>query len=277
MAALTIAPGATLPPGTYRLGAERHAKLVAALGSDAPADGSAHPLATWLIAMGGIGVEHRGAVRRGRRAAGGRADARVRRARAGRGHWRSTATYAVSGEVTELAGEDRPQARALRRADHPARRGRRGRRARGPADLLDDPARGHELRRRHRRRGHGRPGVRGDPGRARQEGRDPREASVPGRAGDGAPPPRPPDRPVLAPRRGPGRQPHPRLRARRRRADALRALGLDAVLGRRPLDPDPGPLLRRGQAGAQALHRGASRSSRSRTSTTSTTCRCASG
>lgn len=56
MAALTIAPGATLPPGTYRLGAERHARLVAALGSDAPADGSAHPLATWLIAMGGIGV-----------------------------------------------------------------------------------------------------------------------------------------------------------------------------------------------------------------------------
>jgi hypothetical protein len=56
MAALTIAPGATLPPGTYRLGAERHAKLVAALGSAAPSDGSAHPLATWLIAMGGIGV-----------------------------------------------------------------------------------------------------------------------------------------------------------------------------------------------------------------------------
>jgi hypothetical protein len=56
MAAVTIAPGATLPPGTYRLGAVRHAKLLAALGSRAPADGSAHPLATWLIAMGGIGV-----------------------------------------------------------------------------------------------------------------------------------------------------------------------------------------------------------------------------
>jgi hypothetical protein len=56
MAALTIAPGATLPAGTYRLGAERHDKLVAALGTSAPADGSAHPLATWLIAMGGIGV-----------------------------------------------------------------------------------------------------------------------------------------------------------------------------------------------------------------------------
>jgi hypothetical protein len=56
MAALTIAPGATLPPGTYRLGAQRHDKLLAALGSPAPADGSAHPLATWLIAMGGIGM-----------------------------------------------------------------------------------------------------------------------------------------------------------------------------------------------------------------------------
>jgi hypothetical protein len=56
MAALTIAPGAPLPPGTYRLGAERHDKLLAALGSDAPRDGSAHPLAAWLVAMGGIGM-----------------------------------------------------------------------------------------------------------------------------------------------------------------------------------------------------------------------------
>jgi hypothetical protein len=52
---LTIAEGAVLPSGTYRLGAQRHAKLVRALGGAAPADGSAHPLAAWLIAMGGIG------------------------------------------------------------------------------------------------------------------------------------------------------------------------------------------------------------------------------
>jgi hypothetical protein len=52
---LTIAPGAELPSGTYRLGAERHTRMVEALGGHAPADGSAHPLATWLIAMGGIG------------------------------------------------------------------------------------------------------------------------------------------------------------------------------------------------------------------------------
>lgn len=56
MAALTVASGAALPPGSYRLGAERHAKLVAALGGQAPPDGSAHPLAVWMIAMGGIGV-----------------------------------------------------------------------------------------------------------------------------------------------------------------------------------------------------------------------------
>ena len=52
---LTIAPGAELPSGTYCLGADRHARMVEALGGAAPADGSAHPLATWLIAMGGIG------------------------------------------------------------------------------------------------------------------------------------------------------------------------------------------------------------------------------
>ena len=89
--------------------------------------------------------------------------------------------------------------------------------------------------------------------------------------------PRPPDRPRLAPRRGPGRQPDPRLRARRRRARALRAQRLDAVLGPRPLDADPGVLRRRRQAGAQALHRGAGRDARSRSSTSSTTSRCASG
>src|SRR3954454_2844073 len=52
---LTIAPGAELPSGTYRLGAERHARMVEALGGTLPADGSAHPLSTWLIALGGIG------------------------------------------------------------------------------------------------------------------------------------------------------------------------------------------------------------------------------
>ncbi len=56
MSALTIAPGATLPAGSYRLGADRHDQLVAALGGVAPQDGSAHPLAAWVIAMGGIGV-----------------------------------------------------------------------------------------------------------------------------------------------------------------------------------------------------------------------------
>ncbi len=55
-AALEIRAGAELPGGTYRLGADRHDRLVAALGGGAPADGSAHPLAAWLIAMGGSGV-----------------------------------------------------------------------------------------------------------------------------------------------------------------------------------------------------------------------------
>jgi hypothetical protein len=101
MAALTIAPGVTLPPGTYRLGAERHDKLLAALGSRAPEDGSAHPLATWLIAMGGIGVS----IAELFAAAGvpledgpmlGSAELEQERPLA------IDATYAVTGQVTEL-------------------------------------------------------------------------------------------------------------------------------------------------------------------------------
>jgi len=51
-----IAPGAALPDGDYVLGSERHDQLVEALGGIAPADGSAHPLAAWVIALGGIGI-----------------------------------------------------------------------------------------------------------------------------------------------------------------------------------------------------------------------------
>jgi hypothetical protein len=47
--------GAKLPGGTYRLGADRHARLVGALGTAPPA-GEAHPLAAWVIAMGGNGI-----------------------------------------------------------------------------------------------------------------------------------------------------------------------------------------------------------------------------
>jgi hypothetical protein len=53
---LEIKAGAKLPGGTYALGAERHAKLLGALSSPAPEDGSAHPLCAWMIAMGGCGV-----------------------------------------------------------------------------------------------------------------------------------------------------------------------------------------------------------------------------
>jgi len=53
---LDIRPGTELPGGSYRLGADRHDRLVAALGGRAPSDGSAHPLAAWVIAMGGSGV-----------------------------------------------------------------------------------------------------------------------------------------------------------------------------------------------------------------------------
>ena len=42
-----------LPSGTYALGAQRHADLMRAMQSTAPADGSAHPVAAWLIAFGG--------------------------------------------------------------------------------------------------------------------------------------------------------------------------------------------------------------------------------
>jgi hypothetical protein len=53
---LEIRPGAALPGGTYRLGAQRHEQLLASLGDSAPADGSAHPLCAWVIGLGGCGV-----------------------------------------------------------------------------------------------------------------------------------------------------------------------------------------------------------------------------
>jgi hypothetical protein len=53
---LTIEAGARLPGGTYALGEQRHAKLLSALGTDTPEDGSAHPLCAWVIAMGGCGI-----------------------------------------------------------------------------------------------------------------------------------------------------------------------------------------------------------------------------
>jgi len=53
---LEITPGTTLPGGSYALGAQRHELLIGALGGNAPADGSAHPLAAWLVAWGGCGV-----------------------------------------------------------------------------------------------------------------------------------------------------------------------------------------------------------------------------
>jgi hypothetical protein len=53
---IEIKAGAELPGGSYALGAERHAKLVSALGGGSPEDGSAHPLSAWVIAMGGCGI-----------------------------------------------------------------------------------------------------------------------------------------------------------------------------------------------------------------------------
>jgi len=52
----TLRAGSELPGGTYALGGQRHADLMRAMGSTAPADGSAHPVAGWLIAFGGMGV-----------------------------------------------------------------------------------------------------------------------------------------------------------------------------------------------------------------------------
>jgi hypothetical protein len=51
-----IRPGGKLPGGVYTLGAERHRLLLGALAGGAPTDGSAHPLAAWLVAWGGCGV-----------------------------------------------------------------------------------------------------------------------------------------------------------------------------------------------------------------------------
>lgn len=53
---LVLSAGSRLPGGTYRLGTERHDRLVAALGGVAPADGAAHPVAAWVIGMGGMGL-----------------------------------------------------------------------------------------------------------------------------------------------------------------------------------------------------------------------------
>jgi hypothetical protein len=53
---LAVEAGTKLPGGTYTLGAERHAKLLSALNTEAPEDGSAHPLCAWVIAMGGCGI-----------------------------------------------------------------------------------------------------------------------------------------------------------------------------------------------------------------------------
>jgi hypothetical protein len=50
-----LTAGWELPGGTYTLGADRHARLVAALGTPPP-DGEAHPLSAWVIAMGGNGI-----------------------------------------------------------------------------------------------------------------------------------------------------------------------------------------------------------------------------
>jgi hypothetical protein len=53
---LEVRAGTALPGGRYALGAERHSRLLGALGGEPPADGSAHPLCAWVIAMGGCGV-----------------------------------------------------------------------------------------------------------------------------------------------------------------------------------------------------------------------------
>lgn len=53
---LAIEAGSRLPGGTYALGEDRHAKLLSALGTEAPEDGSVHPLCAWVIAMGGCGI-----------------------------------------------------------------------------------------------------------------------------------------------------------------------------------------------------------------------------
>lgn len=53
---IAVREGETLPGGTYTLGAARHDKLVSALGGTPPPPGEAHPLAAWVIAMGGCGV-----------------------------------------------------------------------------------------------------------------------------------------------------------------------------------------------------------------------------
>jgi hypothetical protein len=48
--------GTPLPGGGYRFDERRQAQVLDVLGGVAPADGSAHPLAAWVIAMGGAGV-----------------------------------------------------------------------------------------------------------------------------------------------------------------------------------------------------------------------------
>jgi hypothetical protein len=48
--------GTPLPGGTYTFDERRHGRLLDVLGGVAPADGSAHPLAVWVIAMGGAGI-----------------------------------------------------------------------------------------------------------------------------------------------------------------------------------------------------------------------------
>ena len=76
----------------------------------------------------------------------------------------------------------------------------------------------------------------------------------------------------------PGRQPRPGSASYIGvDARAQRAQRLDAVLGPRPLAADPGVLRRRGQAGPQALHRGAGRDGLRRARRAGTTRRCASG
>ncbi len=135
---LAIEAGARLPGGTYALGEDRHAKLLSALGTEAPEDGSAHPLCAWVIAMGGCGIS----IGELFEAAGvpmedgpmlGACDLELVKPMG------VETTYTVDRHDRGGGREDRPQVRPLRRADRPARGLRPGRRTCRDLHALDDP------------------------------------------------------------------------------------------------------------------------------------------